>query len=174
MTRHLQQSSGLSQPSKRLTFKDLYRFVDIQRIPNALEFVAHTYGRSLPFEMSDIVGRAMVSRETYTPVGFAFVWFEPSGVCSIQAHYGEYFRQYPKDVLASMAPTVRQVRDVGVNEIVAIADEDIPGADTLVLWMGGKPTGQRSEVPRGEIYTIDLWSDRIESWLQARGEKGEG
>ena len=148
--------------------------MDIQRIPNALEFVAHTYGRTLPFEMRDIVGRAMVSRETWRPVGFAFVWFEPCGVCSIQAHYGEYFRQYPKDVLASMAPTVRQVREVGVDEIMAIADEDIPGADTLVHWMQGKPTGKRSEVPRGEIYTIDLHSDRINKWVDLRGVRGEG
>lgn len=110
------------------------------------------YDREPP-PIHQIHGNTMVDRD-FLPLGFCFVWFEPSGVVSVHAHFGKWLRVFPKDILRGMKVTFEELRAMGVKELVAIADESIDGSVTLVKWFKGVATGQRGEF--GEIYTIDL------------------
>ncbi len=112
----------------------------------------------------------MVDKNTYLPVGFAVCYYEPEGAVSVQASFGEYFRQYPKDIMAGMAPICRIVRDSGVDEMWAIADEEVEGSTDLIVWMGGEKTEhRRDEPPMGWWYRMPLRSDRMTKWLEKRG-----
>ena len=106
-------------------------------MPEAWSLIEAVYNRELP-TIEEIVGNAMVDRNTYQPLGVAICYFEPSGIISVYASFGEYFRRYPKDILASMAPTVKAVIASGAEYLYAIADEDIDGSIDLVRWMGGE------------------------------------
>ncbi len=155
--------------SKPLTFKDKFTFVDVRRLPAAWAMLEAIYQRPFP-DLDEVVGNAMVDRETYQPVGVAIAWFEPTGIVSIQASFGGYFRQYPKDIMASMAPTVKAIIASGAEYLYAIADEDIEGSLELVRWMGGERTGDRSdEPPIGDVYQMDLNGPRIQAWVAKRG-----
>ena len=151
----------------------MYRFVDIHRLPAALELAAFSVDREFP-EVERLVGNALVDKKTYYPVGFAVCYYEPSGAVSVQATFKNLFRQFPKDILAGMAPTVRIVRDSGVKEMWAVADSSIEGSTDLIRWMGGvKTEHKRDEEPFGYWYTMQLDNDRITKWLEKRGGGGD-
>ncbi len=169
MVPNLQQSLESSQASRPSTFRDKYRFVDIRRIPSALDLAAFACDREFP-EIDRLVGNALVDADSYLPVGFAVCYFEPEGAVSVQASFGNLFRTYPKDILAGMAPVCRIVRDSGVKELWAVADEDIEGSTDLIKWMDGERTEhRRDEPPCGWWYRMDLTSERMTKWLVKRG-----
>lgn len=159
-------SSPLSKPS---TFNDRFCFVDIQRLPSALELAAYAIQREMP-ELHRCVGNALVDKANYWPIGFAVCYYEPCGTVSVHAHFGDYFRTYPKDILAGMAPVCQLVKDSGVAALHAVADEDISGSIDLVRWMGGEKTGERRlEPPIGDVYIMRFDNPQMTKWLERRG-----
>jgi len=109
-------------------------------------------GREAP-DFEAIFGAAMVDRN-FIPVGFALAYFEDDGAVSIHAHFGQYLKRYPKDVLRHMQKFIHTLRDNGHPIAYAIADESIEGSETLIRWFKGTPTGKRHEF--GEIYELDF------------------
>ena len=169
MVPNLLQSSPSSRPSQptKNEFWDKYKFIPIREAH--LEWMAYACGREMP-PIEELYGNAMVDAETYIPLGFCAGWFQPNGVVQIQASFGEYFRQHPKDILAAMAPTFRQVREHGVRSVYAIADEEVKGSIDLIEWFDGKKTGHRStEPPIGDEYEIDCYGPRISKVIEQRG-----
>ena len=137
-------------------FKDRgFSFIPIR--PAHVGFIAWVMGRDAP-EFDRIFGAAMVDRN-FIPVGFALSYFENDGTVSIHAHFGQWLRAYPKDILRHMAKFTATLRDQGNAIIYAIADESIPGSDTLIHWFRGRDTGRRHEF--GPIYEIDLRTSKI-------------
>ena len=143
--------------------------MDIHRIPAALDLASFAVDREFP-DLERLVGNALVDKKNYLPLGFAVCYYEPSGAVSVQASFGQYFRQWPKDILAGMAPICRIVRDSGVDELWAVADQDIEGSEQLIEWMQGERTEhRREEPPCGYWYRMDLKSERMKKWLEKRG-----
>ena len=100
----------------------------------------------------------MVDRD-YLPLGFCFVWFEPSGTVSLHAHFGRWLKRYPKDILRGMHQTANELRQMGVRYLHCTADPSVEGSQRLVNWLQGEPTGQMGEM--GMIYCIDLTKTKI-------------
>lgn len=138
-------------------------------MPSALELAAFARNRQPP-DLDRLLGNVMVDRRTYLPVGLAVLYFEASGVVSVHAAFGQYFRQYPKDILAGMAPVCQSAVTSGVKSLHAIADEDVPGSADLLVWLGGEKTGERSlEPPIGDVFEIKTDNPRMTAWLERRG-----
>jgi len=140
-------------------------------MPAALEFAAATLGRDHPNVLKDSLhGYAIVRKDNYIPLHFGFCYFEPEGVVSVHARLGDVLRTYPKEILAQITKTIREVREVGVNELYAIADEDIYESQKFIEWFDAKPTGKKSLYPPiGDVYRIDLYSEKMDELIKRRG-----
>lgn len=97
----------------------------------------------------------MVDRD-FMPLGFALAWLRPEGSVTIHAYYGEWLKTYPKDILRGMKVTMDRLREAGIDDIYAIADERVPGSDTLIKFFRGVPTGQYVPDGHGEYYHMRL------------------
>lgn len=106
-----------------------------------------------PPPIEECIGRTMVDRD-FLPVGFCLAWLRPTEAVTIHAFFGEYLKRWPKDILRGMKPIIERVRDAGITEVFAEADERFDGSRKLIEWFGGEPTGQWVE--HGEYYKIDL------------------
>lgn len=96
----------------------------------------------------------MVDRN-FLPLGFCLAWLREEGTVTVHAYFGEYLRLFPKDILKGMKPVMDRIREAGVSDVWAIADERVPGSRRLIQWFGGVPSGQI--VPgQGEYYRIDM------------------
>ena len=121
--------------------------------------MAVAYDRHPP-DFNRVKGRSMVD-DNFIPLGFALAYFEPGpdGVVSIQAHFGKWFRKYPKDILRGLKVTIDELRDMGIKEVYSAVDTQIDGAFTLINWLGGVATGDQHEV--GPIYRLSLATMKI-------------
>lgn len=134
-----------------------------------LNYLCAVYGREHP-NMDRVFGRTMVD-ENFLPLGMALIYFpaEDQAKAECHAHFGKWFRRYPKDILNGMRPVCRRAREAGVKELYVIADEAIVGSIKLVEWLHGEKTGERNESPPvGDIYRLDLYNDRFNTWLAQR------
>ena len=119
--------------------------------------MAVAYDRTVP-DFNKVLGRSMVD-DRFIPLGFALAYFEPSGLVSIHAHFGQWFRKYPKDILRGLKHTIDELRDMGIKDVYTAVDIGIDGAFTLVEWLGGVPTGDQHEI--GPIYKMALKDMKI-------------
>lgn len=103
-------------------------------------------------------GAAMVDRH-FIPLGMWLAYFEDDGTVSVHAYFGKWLRQYPKDILRHVSKFTARLREMGHNIVYAIADESVPGSDTLIEWFKGEKTGDRHEY--GPVYRIDLRKAKI-------------
>lgn len=123
-----------------------------------LEFFAACFAEDIP-PVEECFGRAMVDR-WFIPVGFCMAWVRPGKPVTVHGHFGEWLKQYPKDILRGIKPVMDRLRANGITEVWALADERIQGSDTLCKWFGGVPSGQY--VPGdGEYWRIDLTKSKI-------------
>lgn len=142
--------------TKHKTWADMgFRFIDVREAH--LRFLGWAFAAEPP-PIERVVGRTMVDRE-YRPIGFCLADFEPSGVVAIHAHFGQWLRVYPTNILRGMKVTIDALRRAGVKDVYAIADRGIDGSDTLIKWFGGEPTGQVVEL--GPVYRIELARSRV-------------
>lgn len=118
-----------------------------------LDFLAYVFNEDPP-PFGECFGRTMVDKD-YMPLGFALAWLRPEGATTIHAYYGHWLKQYPKDILRGMQPIMQRIREAGIYEVWAIADERVEGSRKLVEWFKGEPSGQIVE-NQGEYYKIDL------------------
>jgi hypothetical protein len=133
-----------------------FRFIPIR--PAHLDFFAFVFGEAPP-PWEECLGNTMVD-EDFMPLGFCMAWRRENGTVTAHAYFGDWLRVYPKDILKGMRPVMQQIRDAGVTEIWAVADERVPGSDVLVKWFKGVPTGQI--VPgQGEYYLMDITRSAI-------------
>ena len=101
----------------------------------------------------------MVDRD-FMPVGFCIVWFRENGTATVHAYFGTWLQTYPKDILRGMRPTMQKLREIGVTDVYAVADESVPGSDKLVQWFKGVATDQ--VVPgQGRYYRMNLLESPI-------------
>lgn len=107
-----------------------------------------------PPEFGECHGNTMVD-EDYFPRGFCLAWFRHNGTVTIHAYFGEYLRTFPKDILRGMKPTMNELREMGVTDVYAVADERVPGSEQLVRWFRGVPTDQWVD-GQGRYWRIDL------------------
>lgn len=137
-----------------------------------LDYLVSIYGREHP-EMDRVFGRTLVNRN-YLPLGMALLYFAPEGHTEVHAHFGKWFRKYPKQVLDGMRPICRKAVKAGVKHAFAIADEAIDGSIDLVRWFEGEKTGERTVLPPvGDIYKLDFTKPRFQRWLAQR-DRGYG
>ena len=122
-----------------------------------LEMFRVAYARELP-RIEDVLGRAMVDR-AFIPIGACMLWFEPDGIVSLHAHFGDYLKTWPKDILRALRETADEARAIGVTDTYAYADREIAGSDKLLRWLGAEPTGHENEI--GPIYRLDLRQSKI-------------
>lgn len=152
----------------KLSFKERgFSFIPVRQAH--LDYLVAVYGREHP-DMDRVFGRTMVDRN-FLPLGMALIYFpaEDHAKAEMHAHFGKWFRMYPKDILNGMRPICRKARDAGVNELYCIADEAIEGSVKLVDWFQGEKTGERNnEPPAGDIYRLDLHNARFTQWLAQR------
>ena len=80
-------------------------------------------------------------------------------ITTLHAHFGKWLRTYPKDILRGMSEVCNWLREHEVYILHAIADEGIDGSDTLLKWLGAKPTGHIGDV--GPWYRLDLRECKI-------------
>jgi len=143
--------------AKPKTFKDQFTFIPVREAH--LEFFAFAFQEELP-PIDEVIGNTMVDRLHYLPLGFALARLWPSGAVSIHAYFGQWLKTYPKDVLRALKGTVDELRAMGIQDIHAVADESVPGSDTLLEWLGGEKTEQFVD-GQGWYYKINLDRSRI-------------
>jgi len=123
-----------------------------------IDFIAASMGRTAP-DFDRLAGNCMVNRD-YLPLGFCLAYFADDDIVEGHAYFGNWLRIFPKDILRSMNGFMDQLRiNADVSILYAAADENIDGADTLLKWLKGEPTGKFNEV--GEIYEIDIRKSKI-------------
>lgn len=105
------------------------------------------------------VGNTMVDRD-FLPLGFCLAWLRDNGTVTAHAYFGQWLMIYPKDILRGMRPVMQRLRDCGVTEVWAVADEAVPGSSKLVEWFGGVETEQNVE-GQGRYWRIDLTKSPI-------------
>ena len=137
---------------KPKTFSDQFTFIPVR--PAHLEFFAFVFREDLP-PIDEVIGNTMVDRLHYLPLGFALARLWPSGAVSIHAYFGQWLKQYPKDVLRGLKGTIDELRAMGIKDIHAVADENVEGSVTLVKWFKGEKTAQWVE-GQGWYYKINL------------------
>lgn len=149
-------SSALTSGTAK-TFKDHgFDFIPVRKAH--LDFFSFVFGEEVP-PIEECVGNSMVDR-WFIPVGFCMAWIRPEGTVTAHAYFGEWLKTYPKDILRGIKPVMDKLRKHGVSEIWAVADERVPGSDTLCKWLGGVPSGQ--VLPgEGEYWRIDLTKSKI-------------
>jgi hypothetical protein len=118
-----------------------------------LEFFAFVFGEAPP-PHAECVGNTMVDRD-FMPLGFCIAWLRDNGTTTIHAYFGDWLRTFPKDILRGMKPTMQRLRDAGIVDVYAVAEESVPGSDKLIAWFKGVPTDQI--VPgQGRYYRMNL------------------
>jgi RimJ/RimL family protein N-acetyltransferase len=133
------------------SFKGLgYQFIALRRAH--LDFLGYVFGEAPP-PVEECIGRTLVDRD-FRPAGFCLAWLRPDDTVTIHAYFGDYLRRYPKDILRGMKPIMERIRQAGIVDVYAEADERFEGSRKLIEWFGGVPTGQRVE--NGEYYRIDM------------------
>jgi hypothetical protein len=118
-----------------------------------LDFFAFVFGEEAP-PWDRCLGNTMVD-ENYMPKGFCLAWLRENGTVTAHAYFGEWLKIYPKDILKGMKPVMDRIREAGVKEIWAVADENVEGSDTLTKWLRAEKTEQF--VPgQGYYWRIDM------------------
>lgn len=166
-----QESSSRSKPEIDDPWKNGgYQFIPVRRAH--LDYLVAVYGREHP-DLSRVFGRTLVDRN-FIPLGMCLIYFAADGTHEIHAHYGSWFRKFPKQILDGMRPICRKARDAGIRYVYAIADEAIPGSVDLVRYFEGENTGARSEHPPiGDVYKLDFHGHKFTQWLNQR-DRGYG
>ncbi len=128
-----------------------FQFIPVR--PEHLRFFAFVFGEEPP-PHAECVGCTMVDRD-FLPAGFCLAWIRDNGTVTVHGYFGKWLKVFPKDILRGMKPVMNRLREAGIEEVWAVADEAVPGSDKLVEWFRGVATDQI--VPgQGRYYRINL------------------